>query len=244
MVARPWVAPRVWGPGTTPALALRVPQPLGLLVEGPEDHDLLLPGSVLRHAHHAVQTGERGKAPRSLAQGSPLLLHLERGQRGDGKASSGSPGLGARVAFVPAARSSPGVSRPLGSGGIPRGPPATLPALSPGPRRPCCPPADRLLLPLGLSVEEQVQEGARGVRDHGEREPPPPGERAAGPRGRPLHRRQVKRGTVVGRSRGGRARSRDPGDVPLASLGLGFPPVRWGHPARLAHSHRSQQRHG
>lgn len=61
------------GAGSEPRPPPRVPQPLGLLVEGPEDHDLLLPGSVLYHAHHALQAGEAGRAPHTRAQGSALF---------------------------------------------------------------------------------------------------------------------------------------------------------------------------
>lgn len=119
-----------------------------------------------------------------------------------------SPSLGARVAFVPAAlsrtggRGGPGC-KAVGFGRDDGWAPSRSARAEPRMALTWPRPADRLLLPLGLSVEEQVQEGARGVRDHGEREPPPPGERPASACGRPLHRRQVERGAVVGHSREG-----------------------------------------
>lgn len=193
-------------------------------MEGSEDHGLLLPGSVLHHAHHALQTGEAVKAPHALAQGSPLFSTRRGSGVGPGCLGGqrrrpgvlgeprsrlpASPSLGAQVAFVPAALSRTGGCggpgcKAVGFGWDDGWAPSRSARAEPRTALTWPRPADRLLLPLGLSVEEQVQEGARGVRDHGEREPPPPGERPASARGRPLHRRQVERGAVVGHSREG-----------------------------------------
>lgn len=73
--ALPWAAWGVWAPRrrlllgagweleVTPALPLHIQQPPSLLMVGPEDDGRFLPGSVLRHPHHAFQTGETRKAP-------------------------------------------------------------------------------------------------------------------------------------------------------------------------------------
>lgn len=57
----------------TPALPLDGQQPCGLSVEASEDDDQFLPGFVLRHAHHAVQTGEPTGGARCPRFGETVL---------------------------------------------------------------------------------------------------------------------------------------------------------------------------
>lgn len=124
-VALPWAALRVGGPRCllrfgagwelemTPALLpLHIQQLRRLLMVGSEDDGQFLPGSVLHHPHHALQTGETREGdptPRSAAltrfssPGTwngvglglpPIWSHAE-----DGRQSCGITFIGTQVAF-------------------------------------------------------------------------------------------------------------------------------------------------
>lgn len=132
------------GAGSEPRPPPRVPQPLGLLVEGPEDHDLLLPGSVLYHAHHALQAGEAGRAPHPGPGQRPVPhVEWERGgarlPRGAAQKTAGCPVSLGRLPSGPGRHPSPrrtGVSRLLSLGGTTRAPQPRRPG-RPSRRRAC-----------------------------------------------------------------------------------------------------------
>lgn len=189
----PWGAPRAWGLGASPAHPLVSHSPSVCSWRDLKTmicFYLVLFYTTLIMLSRQVRRG----GPPHPGPGQRPVPHVERERggarlpRGAAQKTAGRPVSLGRLPSGPGRHPAPRrtrVSRLLSLGGTTRAP-------QPWSDPHAAAPADRLLLPPGLSVEEQVQEGARGVRDHGEREPPPPGERPAGPRGRPLHRRQVE----------------------------------------------------
>lgn len=103
----------------TPAFSLRVQQLPVLSVEGPEGNDQFLPGFVLRHPHHALQTG--------TPWGAPSVPCSARRENWDGAGTSadlgqtalqGSSGPSGRGPCVLTSLLSPPIRTPVTSGHV------------------------------------------------------------------------------------------------------------------------------